>query len=94
MKINEKEKPHLPPTTENHSSSPSAGGIGTGFPSISVAGDDILRAVAASKRCTSGGLQQITPLPLKRAFLATADHESATTADDDCAYKAALLATR
>ena len=84
----------MPPTTKNQNTCPSTEGIGTGFPSISVTGDDILRAVAASKRYTSGGLQQITPWHLKRAFLATADDESAATADDDCANKAALLATR
>ena len=40
---------------------------GTGYPSVSVTKDDILQAVGASKRYTSGGLQQITPWHLKRA---------------------------
>ena len=34
---------------------------GTGFPSISVNKEDILRAIGDAKRYTSGGLQQINP---------------------------------
>ena len=59
--------------------------IGNGHPSIHVTKDDILVAVGAPKRYTSGGLQQITPWHLKRAMLA---------ADEDCVTKAAMLATR
>ena len=60
--------------------------FGSGYPSISVNKDDILKAASDAKRYTSGGLQQITPWHLKRALFATSDN--------DCAKKAALLATR
>ena len=59
---------------------------GTGFPSISVTKDDILKAASNAKRYTSEGLQQITPWHLKRALFATPDN--------GCAIKASFLATR
>ena len=83
---NEDEKSPMPASTKNLKTYQPPQRIGTGYPSIHVTKDDILVAVGSSKRYTSGGLQQITPWHLKRAMLAASD--------DDCATKAALLATR
>ena len=56
------------------------------WPSLTVGEQDILTAAQQAKRLTSGGLQQITPWHLKRAF-----YENHST---DCAAVAARLATR
>ena len=56
------------------------------FPGLTVREEDVLAAARQAKRLTSGGLQQITPWHLKRAF-----HETSNT---DCAIAAARLATR
>ena len=56
------------------------------FPYLVINADQIMAAAKKAKRLTSGGLQQITPWLLKRAFL-----EDTT---NDCAMVAGQVATR
>ena len=56
------------------------------FPSLVINAEQILNAAKKAKRLTSGGLQQISPWLLKRAFL-----EDTTL---ECATIAGQLATR
>ena len=56
------------------------------FPYLVINKDQLLAAAKKAKRLTAGGLQQITPWLLKRAFL-----EDTT---NDCAMTAAQVATR
>ena len=58
----------------------------TSFPYLIINKEQILAAAKKAKRMTSGGIQQITPWLLKRAFI-----EDTT---DDCAMTAAQVATR
>ena len=56
------------------------------FPSLIINAEQILTAARKAKRLTSGGLQQISPWLLKRAFI-----ENSTT---ECATIAGQVATR
>ena len=56
------------------------------FPYLIINKEQILAAAKKAKRMTSGGIQQITPWLLKRAFI-----EDTT---NDCAITAAQVATR
>ena len=50
------------------------------LPSLTINARQIFTAVKSAKRLTSGGLQQITPWLLKRAFLADTNQECAIIA--------------
>ena len=51
------------------------------LPSVVVGAEQILKAARKARRLTSGGLQEITPWLLKRAFLADTKQEGAVAAE-------------